>query len=94
MYKHKYMIGTRYGGGRAQTLRYSCPIGMTEEDLAKLFPTEDEMAKFNHWLVGQTRALCLGRRYNFDTEEYEPDDCAGNPHGPIVYPEDVQRYLS
>jgi hypothetical protein len=37
--------------------------------------------------------LCEGRRYNHETKEYEPDDCAANPHGTVIYYHDVARFL-
>jgi|SRR6185437_48399 len=63
-YKHQYMIGTEYGGGRSQTLKFSCPLGMTDEDLRKLFPTNTELSKFLHWMRGQTMSICDGSSYH------------------------------
>jgi len=63
-YSYRYMIGTRYGGGRKQTLKYSCPLGMTESDLHKLFPTESEYRKFSVWMAGQTMTICEATRYH------------------------------
>lgn len=72
----------------------TCPFGYTEEDLHKLFPTEEEMAAFNKWMYGQTIATCEGRTYNHEEGVYEATTCADHPHGLIVYIWDLKRYLN
>ena len=42
------------------------------------------------WMRGQTMAICDGRRFNYETGEYEPTGCG--PHGPVVYTHDVERW--
>lgn len=69
----------------------SCPLGYTDADLLKLLG--DRLDKFSHWMRSQTVAVCEGRRYNHDAREYEPDECAGHPHGVVTYPSDVERFL-
>lgn len=71
----------------------SCPMGLTESDLAALFPDPIERTKFNKWMFGQTATMCEGRQFNHDTREYEMTDCAEHPHGYITYRHDVEQYL-
>lgn len=45
-------------------------------------------------MVGQTVALCDGKEYNHETNEYRATECASAPHGLVVYPSDLARFLS
>ena len=47
--------------------------------------------KFWVWMRGQTMMHCNSTRYNYDTKEYERD--CDEPHGVVVYPWDLKRYL-
>lgn len=51
-----------------------------------------DLTEFDHWMRGQTRMLCEGRRYNHETKEYQTE-CGGVAHGGIVYPWDMERFL-
>lgn len=71
----------------SRRLTQSCPIGYTVQDVAALEPG------LGRWMVGQTLTTCDGRRYNHETKEYEPTECAEHPHGVILFPWDVERYI-
>ena len=47
--------------------------------------------EFRQWMNGQTEALCEGREYNYETDEYEPT--GEGPHGLVTYRQDVERFL-
>lgn len=53
----------------------------------------DTFAEFSKWMNGQTCMICEGRKYNHETKQYEPDECADNPHGGVAYRWDVHRFL-
>lgn len=67
-----------------------CPMGYPVTQLQTFITDMDDL---NRWLDGQTMALCEGRRWSYANSEWEPDECAGNPHGAVVYRRDVRRYL-
>ncbi len=67
----------------------SCKLGYTAEDLLNVLGTR--LNEFYMWMGGQTFSSCDGRRYNHETEEYEPTYCG--PHGFVYYPWDVQGFL-
>jgi hypothetical protein len=43
---------------------------------------------------GQTQTICDGREYNHEAKEYKPTACADSPHGMVVYPWDLERYMN
>lgn len=51
----------------------------------------DGFGSFATWFYGQTGAICDGKLYNHDTEEYEDTNCG--PHGLVVYRWDFDRYV-
>lgn len=53
---------------------------------------DETFAAFSKWMNGQTMMLCEGRRYNYETKEYEVD-CDGVSHGGVVYAWDLKRFL-
>lgn len=67
-----------------------CHLGYTRAQVVDVFG--DRVGEFDHWMRGQTIGLCEGKRYNYETEEYEPA-CEGVAHGPAWYPWDVQRFI-
>jgi hypothetical protein len=72
-------------------IRQSCPQGLTSEDLDELLG--GRRREFMSWMRGQTMSICDGREYNHGEKRYEPTECAGHPHGVVVYPWDVERFL-
>ncbi|RTK93182.1 hypothetical protein EKI60_06275 [Candidatus Saccharibacteria bacterium] len=68
-----------------------CKLGFTAVQVKTILG--DDTTKFYHWIAGQTMALCEGTRYDYETKRYE-ESCGGAAHGPIVYPWDLNRYLS
>ena len=88
-----YQVMVREDEKREKVFRQSCPYGLTEYDLQRLFG-DDELMAFRWWMRGQTMTICDGQSYNHDTQEYEPTPCSDSPHGIVAYPWDVERYLS
>lgn len=68
-----------------------CRGGYTQRQIEEI--TGGRFDEFTHWMRGQTMMLCEGYRYNHDTQEYETA-CGGISHGGIVYPWDLERFLS
>ena len=66
-----------------------CEWGYTEVQIEQICSVPED---FRKWMYGQTMALCEGRKYNYDTQEYE-ESCGGVAHGMIVYPWDLVRYI-
>lgn len=54
---------------------------------------EDRLDHYYKWAYGQTGLVCTGKRYSYDTGEYEPDACSGTPHGLVTFTHDVLAYL-
>lgn len=67
----------------------SCPQGLTDDDV-----TEILRRHFFRWMAGQTCGSCDGREYNHEERRYEETSCHKNPHGIVIYPWDLERYLS
>lgn len=67
-----------------------CHIGYPFRQLEGILG--DRMDEFSRWLAGQTISQCDGRKYNYDTKEYEPTGCG--PHGFVAYRWDVERFLA
>lgn len=72
----------------ANELKASCKLGMTDADLKRVIEDLDD---FYRWMSGQTGAICDGRRWDSDKQEYVETGCG--PHGMVVYKHDVARYL-
>ena len=71
------------------TESWECELGYPEEQLARILG--NRLREFHGWMFGQTMAICDGRRYDPGTDAYEPSGCG--PHGFIVYPWDLGRFL-
>lgn len=59
----------------------ACPHGYDFAQVDEIFGAERD--GFYRWVSGKTQILCPGLR----------GPCAGNPHGPVVFADDVRRYL-
>lgn len=68
----------------------TCELGYTHDQLETILG--DRLPEFSKWMYGQTREICDGRRWNYQTREYEPTDCG--PHGMIVHGSDLRRFLA
>lgn len=66
----------------------SCPDGLTDDDVTRILRRH-----FYQWMRGQTGSICDGFRYNHGEKRYEQTACHAAPHGLIVYPGDMERYL-
>lgn len=69
-----------------------CESGYSWDYLEEIMDHET-FVTFSRWMNGQTCTICDGRRYNHGTREYEPTECAANPHGGVAYTWDVERFL-
>jgi hypothetical protein len=70
----------------------ACPLGYPREQLETWLGSQ-AYRRLCLWMLGQTLAICEGRRYDSESGEYQPDGCAEHPHGPVVYRWDVARWL-
>lgn len=68
-----------------------CHLGYPIQQLKDRLPDAD-FEDLNKWMSGQTGAICEGRRYDHETREYEPDECANEPHGFVWYTHDIERW--
>lgn len=68
-----------------------CPLGYPVTQLENTLGMQ-EMYALHWWMRGQTAAICEGRRYSHADKRYEPDACAGHPHGVVYYRWDVERW--
>lgn len=68
-----------------------CPGGYTRAQITEIFGDDED--RFWAWFTGQTGSICDGRRYDHEKQAYEPTECAGAPHGPVVYPWDMREYV-
>lgn len=66
-----------------------CKDGYTDEQITRIMGAR--LYEFQQWMHGQTGAICEGREYNHETQEYE--DTGEGPHGYITYRQDVERFL-
>lgn len=66
-----------------------CHLGYTEAQVEEILGSR--LAEFRKFMVGQTGAICDGRRYDHDKQEYEPTECG--PHGPVYYRVDLDHFL-
>lgn len=67
-----------------------CRWGYTEKQLLDIIG--DDLTNFRLWMNGQTQAVCEGRAYDHDKQEYY-EVCNGVHHGLVVYSWDLERYL-
>lgn len=67
-----------------------CDLGYSFDLLEETLGAE-RFADLMDWMQGQTMAICDGRRYDHDTQEYYETLHA---HGPVVYTWDVMRFLA
>ena len=51
-------------GGKDKYVMYSCPQGMTDDDLRFLFGDETSYRMFKAWMTGQTMSICDGKQYH------------------------------
>ena len=68
-----------------------CPLGYP---LAQVEEIVESMADFNDWMRGQTMAVCDGEQYDYEGSRYKASGCFDHPHGVVVYPGDLRRYLA
>lgn len=68
----------------------NCPLGYNPAELHDILG--DNIGDFTRWMAGQTVALCTGTVFNHDDGHYEATAC-DPPHGVVIYPWDVTRYL-
>ena len=67
-----------------------CRLGYTNAELDEILgPRRQE---FDHWMRGQTVALCEGRTYDHESAKYE-ESCGGVAHGVVTYQHDLRRFL-
>lgn len=69
-----------------------CPGGYPWGQIEQILD-EETFREFKFWMSGQTMMLCDGRKYNHELRVYETDECAETPHGGVVYPYDLHRFL-
>jgi hypothetical protein len=67
-----------------------CEAGYTVPQLHEILG--DRFEAFEHWMRGQTMAICEGRRFVHETRTYR-ECCGGQAHGVVVYPWDLKRFL-
>ena len=77
--------------GTKKVLRYSCPPGMTEDDLEELFSDASQMNKFRLYMVGQTMSVCDGTQFHHN--RVHNDYCMGpiTPSYAKTFPEAYQH---
>jgi hypothetical protein len=67
-----------------------CKYGYTHSQVEQIMGDREQ--EFNHWMYGQTMAICDGRDYDYEKKEYVPSGC-DHPHGSITYTWDLKRFL-
>lgn len=70
----------------------SCFLGYPRSQVVEIVGLR--LDAFDHWMRGQTVAICDGRRYDPDQRDYVPTACSAHPHGVVVYPWDVRQFLA
>lgn len=68
----------------------ACRLGYTYSQLETILGERTDV--FGRWMRGQTMDICDGRHYNHILDTYEASGCG--PHGVVVYPCDLQRFLA
>lgn len=71
----------------------SCPLGYTAEDIKAILVSTYRFNEFQRWMYGQTMVTCDGMKYDHDTHDYKPTACYSRPHGAVVFPWDLERFL-
>lgn len=72
-----------------------CPLGYTTGQVQEILTAQGRRyERFLHWMRGQTMALCTGQEHDYETNTPIDTPCAAHPHGPIVYQDDLIRFLS
>ena len=66
-----------------------CRWGYTEKQIAEIIGANEPA--FWEYMRGQTVMGCDGREYSHKLQKYIPTNCG--PHGTIVYPWDLERFL-
>lgn len=66
-----------------------CMLGYTRSQLVDILGTR--LGEFDHWMRGQTMALCEGTRWDPALRATVRSGCG--PHGPAVYGHDLRRFL-
>lgn len=66
-----------------------CGLGYTDSQLKTILGSRYE--EFIRWMRGQTVALCDGKRYDYEVNEYVNTGCG--PHGVVVYSWDLERFI-
>lgn len=66
-----------------------CRMGLTRAQVVALMG--GRIGTFDHWMRGQTMAICDGSRFDYETQTQVPD--CGTAHGVVAYADDVQRFL-
>jgi hypothetical protein len=67
-----------------------CRYGYTEKQVSEIIGKN--LSLFDEWMMGQTFAICEGREWDEKQKIYVPS-CGGIHHGPIVYRQDLERFL-
>jgi hypothetical protein len=68
----------------------ACQLGYPRDAIEQILA--EDIATFDEWMHGQAVAICDGRRYDHDRRDYDETGCG--PHGVVVYPWDLDRYLN
>jgi hypothetical protein len=71
----------------------SCPLGYTAEDIKAILVSDHRFLEFQKWMYGQTMSICDGLQYDRDKRDYRPTGCYSRPHGAVVFPWDLERFL-
>lgn len=66
-----------------------CALGYTHSQIEEILGQRTK--EFWFWMSGQTMVLCDGKYYDHHLGKYLSTECG--PHGGIVYPWDLQRFL-
>lgn len=67
-----------------------CELGYTRSQVEEIVGLR--LDAFDHWMRGQTAAICDGHRYDYEAREYQPTGCG--PHGVVVYRHDLSNFLN
>jgi hypothetical protein len=66
-----------------------CEFGYPTDQLEEILG--DRLKEFNKYMVGQTGSICVGQKYNRDTDKHDLTGCG--PHGIVVYKCDLITFL-
>lgn len=72
------------------TVRADCWLGFTRSQVEQLMA--ERIVDFDEWMHGRTGGICDGRTYDYDLGGAHDTECG--PHGRVVYPHDLTRYLA